>query len=91
MTDVQALKDAAFANYQKQGRYHIILSNYFPDMFKRYDALVAKGYTRADDAYLIAANMNLAAQQVIHMIKPADVQQAELQAIYDKIDKDAEE
>lgn len=91
MTDVQALKDAAFAQYQKQGRYSIILTNYITDMFKRYDEMIAQGYTRADDSYLIAANMNLAAQQVIHMIKPADVQQAELQAIYDKIDKDAEE
>ena len=91
MTDVQALKDAAFAQYQKQGRYSIILTNYITDMFSRYDELTGQGYTRADDSYIIAANMNLAAQQVIHMIKPADVQQAELQAIYDKIDKDAEE
>lgn len=89
MTDVQALKDAAFTQYQKQGRYHIILTNYITDLFKRYDELTAQGYTRADDSYLIAANMNLAAQQVIHMIKPADVQQAELQAIYDSIEEQA--
>jgi len=89
MTDVQALKDAAFTQYQKQGRYHIILTNYITDLFKRYDELTAQGYTRADDSFLIAANMNLAAQQVIHMIKPADVQQAELQAIYDSIEEQA--
>ncbi|WP_338799501.1 hypothetical protein V9K81_08255 [Pseudomonas monteilii] len=91
MTDIQTLKDEAFARYQKHGRHHVILSNYLPDMFKRYDALVAQGYTRADDAYLIAANINLAAQQVIHMIKPADIQQAELQAIYENIEQDAKE
>ncbi|MFJ4433849.1 hypothetical protein ACIPZG_23195 [Pseudomonas sp. NPDC089395] len=91
MTNIQTLKDEAFAQYQKHGRYHIILSNYFPDMFERYDALVAQGYTRADDSFLIAANMNLAAQQVVYMIKPADVQQVELQAIYDKIEEDGEE
>lgn len=90
MTDVQALKDAAFAKYQKQGCYQIILTNYITDMFKRYDELTAQGYTRADDSYIIAANMNLAAQQVIHMIKPADVQHAELQAIYDRIEEQVE-
>ena len=89
MTDVQALKDAAFTKYQKQGRYCIILTNYITDMFSRYDELTAQGYTRADDSYIIAANMNLAAQQVIHMIKPADMQQAELQAIYNSIEKDS--
>lgn len=90
MKDIQALKDTAFAQYQKHGRYHVILTNYLPDMFKRYDALVAKGYSRADDAHITATNINLAVQQVIHMIKPADVQQAELQAIYDKIEEDAQ-
>lgn len=91
MTDTQTLKDVAFGQYQKQGRYHVILTNYITDLFKRYDDLTAKGYTRADDAYLIASNLNLAAQQVVHMIKPEDMQQAELQAIYDKIEKDAKE
>lgn len=90
MTDVQALKDAAFAQYQKRGRYHIILTNYITDLFKRYDELTAQGYTRADDSYLIATNMNLAAQQVVHMIKPADVQQAELQALYESIEANAQ-
>lgn len=91
MTDIQILKDEAFAQYQKHGRYHVILTNYITDLFKRYDELTAQGYSRADDSYLIAANMNLVAQQVIHMIKPADIQQAELQAIYDKIEQDAKE
>lgn len=90
MTDIQELKDQAFAKYQKQGRYHIILTNYITDLFKRYDELTAQGYTRADDSYIIAANMNLAAQQVIHMIKPADIQQAELQAIYESIEANAQ-
>ncbi|MNG13370.1 hypothetical protein D3C85_1446470 [compost metagenome] len=90
MKDTQALKDAAFNQYQKHGRYHVIYSNYLVDMFKRYDALVAEGYTRADDAHITATNINLAVQQVIHMTKPAEVQQAELQAIYDKIEEDTQ-
>ncbi|MND77309.1 hypothetical protein D3C80_689840 [compost metagenome] len=90
MTDIQELKDQAFAKYQKQDRYHIILTNYITDLFKRYDELTAQGYTRADDSYIIAANMNLAVQQVVYMIKPADVQQAELQAIYESIEANAQ-
>lgn len=86
----QELKDAAFTQYQKQGRYHVILTNYITDLFKRYDELTAQGYTRADDSYIIAANMNLAAQQVVHMIKPVKLQEAELQAIYDKIEEQAQ-
>lgn len=89
MTDTQALKDAAFTQYQRQGRYEVIYTNYLVDMFKQYDALVAKGYTRADDSHITATNINLAVQQVIHMIKPTDVQEAELKAIYDKIEDDA--
>ncbi|MBF8740227.1 hypothetical protein [Pseudomonas guariconensis] len=87
MTDIQQLKDAAFAQYQKQGRYHIIYTNYITDMFKEYDTLVAQGYKRAPDSYTNAANMNLSVLQVVHMEKPVDVQQAELQAIYDKIEE----
>lgn len=90
MNDTQFLKDAAFAQYQKQGRYEVIYTNYLVDMFKQYDALVAKGYTRADDPHITATNINLAVQQVIHMIKPTDMQQAELQAIYDKIENDVQ-
>ncbi|MBF8731947.1 hypothetical protein IRZ59_16035 [Pseudomonas guariconensis] len=87
MTDIQALKDAALAQYQKQGRYHIIYTNYITEMFKEYDALVAQGYKRAPDAYITAANMNLSVLQVIHMEKPDAMQQSELQAIYDKIEE----
>ncbi|MNJ21181.1 hypothetical protein D3C77_155270 [compost metagenome] len=88
--NTKELKEKAFAQYQKQGRYEVIYTNYLVDMFKQYDALAAKGYTRAPDSYITAANINIAVQQVIHMEKPADVQQAELQAIYDNIEKDAE-
>ncbi len=84
--NTQELKDKAFAQYQKQGRYEVIYTNYITDMFKQYDALVAKGYTRADDAYITATNINFAVQQVIHMVKPAKLQAQELQSIYDNIE-----
>lgn len=86
MTDIQALKDEALAKYEKQGKYEVIYTNYITDMFKQYDALIAKGYKRAPDSYVIAANMNLSVNQVVHMEKPADVQASELQAIYGNID-----
>ncbi|WJM55327.1 hypothetical protein QUC26_09315 [Pseudomonas asiatica] len=86
MTDTQALKDEALAKYEKQGKYHIIVTNYITDMFKEYDALLDKGYKRGPDSYVIAANMNLSVSQVVHMEKPADLQASELQAIYDSID-----
>lgn len=87
--NIQELKDKAFAQYQRQGRYEVIYTNYLVDMFKQYDALVAQGYTRADDAHITATNINFSVQQVIHMVKPADIQQAELQAIYDSIEDNA--
>lgn len=86
MTDIQALKDEALAKYEKHGKWHVIYTNYITDMFQQYDALIAKGYKRAPDSFVIAANMNLSANQVVHMEKPADLQASELQAIYSKID-----
>lgn len=90
MTDLQTLKDVAFAQYQKQGRYHVIYTNYLVDMLKQYDALITQGYKRAPDAYLTASNMNLSVVQVIHMEKPKELQDAELKAIYDAIEEDAQ-
>ncbi|WP_415769224.1 hypothetical protein [Pseudomonas sp. LB3P38] len=84
--NIQELKDKAFAQYQRQGRYEVIYTNYITDMFKQYDALVAKGYTRADDAHITATNINFAVQQVIHMVKPEKLQAQELQSIYDNIE-----
>ncbi|WP_137188412.1 hypothetical protein [Pseudomonas asiatica] len=86
MTDIQALKDEALAKYEKHGKYEVIYTNYITDMFKQYDALIAKGYKRAPDSFIIAANMNLSVNQVVHMEKPADVQASELQTIYSNID-----
>lgn len=84
--NIQELKDKAFAQYQNQGRYEVIYTNYITDMFKRYDDLVGQGYKRADDAHITATNINFAVQQVIHMIKPAKLQAQELQSIYDNIE-----
>lgn len=86
MTDIQALKDEALAKYEKHGKWHVIYTNYITDMLRQYDELSAKGYKRAPDSFVIAANMNLSVNQVIHMEKPAAVQTSELQAIYDAID-----
>jgi hypothetical protein len=90
MTDTQALKDAAKIKYDAQDRYVIIYTNYFVDMWDKYDALIAQGYTRAPHEYIIQANGNLNAAQIIYMAKPAAQQVAELQAIYDAIDAEAE-
>ena len=86
--DVQALKDVAKQRYDKDGKYHVIVTNYITDMFNRYDELISKGYRRAPDAFLTASNINIAAMQVIHMEKPLDMQIRELRAIYNKIDND---
>jgi hypothetical protein len=83
---VQAIKDAATEKYNTQDRYEVVYTNEFITMFKRYDELVALGYTRAPDDYLIAVNGNLKACQILYMAKPADTQASELQAIYDAID-----
>lgn len=90
MTDLQTLKDVAFAQYQKQGRYEVLVTNYITDMFEKYDALIAQGYKRAPGAYLTASNMNLSVMQVIHMEKPKKLQDTELKAIYAAIEEDAQ-
>lgn len=88
MTDNQHLKNTAKDKYEKQGKYEVIYTNYLVDMFKQYDALIARGYTRASDSFITATNINLAVQQVIHMEKPAKQQALELKAIYAAIDAD---
>lgn len=88
MTDVQALKDEALDQYEKQGKYEIIYTNFHVDMFKRYDELISQGYKRAPDSYITASNMNWSVVQVVHMEKPAKLQEQELKAIYAAIDAD---
>lgn len=83
---VQSLKDAAALKYNTQDKFTIIYENTLTEMFHAYDALVAQGYTRADDSYLQAVNGNLTAVIIIYMQPSAEVQEAALQAIYDDID-----
>ncbi|MFJ4352734.1 hypothetical protein ACIPZ5_17745 [Pseudomonas sp. NPDC089428] len=84
--EVQAIKDAATAKYNTQDKFTIIQTNYFVDMWAQYDALLAQGYKRAPDSYLIAVNSNLSATQIIYMEPSDEAQAAALQAIYDAID-----
>ncbi|SEI69654.1 hypothetical protein [Pseudomonas sp. NFACC07-1] len=86
MTDVQALKDEALDQYEKQGKYEVIYTNFHVDMFRRYDELTSQGYKRAADSYITASNMNWSVVQVVHMEKPAKLQEQELKAIYAAID-----
>ena len=86
MTDKQALKDAALAKYEQQGKYKVIYTNFHVEMFKQYDELVSQGYKRASDSYITASNMNWSVAQVVHMEKPAKLQATELKAIYAAID-----
>lgn len=84
--EIQALKDAAKTKYETQDRYVIIYTNLFVEMWRQYDELVAQGYTRAPDSYIISANGNLNAAQIIYMAKPTAQQTTELQTLYDAIE-----
>ncbi len=86
MTDTQRLKAEALAQYESQGKYELIYTNFHVEMFKQYDKLISQGYKRAPDAYITASNMNWSVVQVVHMEKPAELQAMEVKEIYAAID-----
>lgn len=86
--NLDQLKQAAFEKYKAQQSYEVIYTNLFSTFLGEYDELVAKGYTRPDDRTVEVLNINLSACQVMHMIKPQALQDAELEAIFKTIDPD---